>query len=80
MWSIALDPSAPPSARAGAAVALSSSLDADAKERLRAAADASARPSVRIVLSAAAEGTAELAAALESLDTRDDVETDASGS
>jgi hypothetical protein len=76
LWSIALDPSAPPSARAGAAVALSSSLDAEARERLRAAADASARPSVRVVLQAAAEGSAELAAALESLDARDDEETD----
>jgi hypothetical protein len=66
LWRIAEDPAAPTSARAGAAVALRSTLDAPGRERLRIAAEASASPKLRVVLEAAAQPEEEpLARAVE---------------
>jgi hypothetical protein len=57
LWRIACDPRAEPTARAGAALALAPSLDAEARGRLRTAADACAEPRLRVALDAvAAEG------------------------
>jgi hypothetical protein len=56
LFRIVEDPSAAPSARAGAAVALATSLDADGKLRLEGVAEAIASPKLRIAIHAAAGG------------------------
>ncbi len=66
LWRIVEDPSAGVTSRAGAAVALSTALDAAGKERLRIAAEASAAPHLRVALEAAATGDEE--AVSEALD------------
>lgn len=59
LWRIVEDPAATPAARAGAAVALSASIDAGGKKRLSAAAEAVAAPKLRVALDAAAKGDEE---------------------
>jgi hypothetical protein len=56
LFRIVEDPSLAASTRAGAAVALSASLDEEGKERLKGAAGAIAAPKLRIAIEAAAEG------------------------
>ena len=56
LFRIVEDPSLTASARAGAAVALGSSLDAGGKVRLQDAAEATAAPKLRIAIEAAASG------------------------
>ncbi len=56
LFRIVEDPSAAPSARAGAAVALATSLDAEGKLRLEGVAEAIAAPKLRIAIHAAASG------------------------
>jgi hypothetical protein len=68
LWSMVESPSAEPSHRAAAAVALRDQLDDAGKTRLRVAADACASPHVRVALEAAAEEDDEkLSLALERL-------------
>ena len=69
LWSIVCDSATPETQRAGAAVALRSSLDADGRARLRVASATSASPELRIALAAAADEVDEgaLAEALASL-------------
>jgi hypothetical protein len=79
LWRIAEDPNASPTARAGAAVALTPSLDDAGKARIRVAADATASPKLRVALEAAAEtDEAALEHALAELDAEERRETDAS--
>ena len=59
LWRIVEDPAATAAARAGAAVALSTAIDAGGKKRLAAAAEAVAAPKLRIALDAAAKGDEE---------------------
>jgi hypothetical protein len=59
LFRITESPDAPAEIRAGAAVALSSSLDAEGRTRLRIAADATASPELTEVLNSAAEGDEE---------------------
>ena len=70
LFRIVEDPSLPPSARAGAAVALGASLDEGGKARLKGVAEAIAAPKLRIAIEAAAVGDdaalTEALAALES--------------
>ena len=68
LWRLVDDPGAPPAARAGAAVALST-LDEDSRVRLRVAAEACAEPRLRAALTRVAEGAADdaLEEALEPL-------------
>lgn len=70
LFRIVEDPSLTPSARAGAAVALSASLDQEGRARLAGVANATAAPKLRIALEAAAHGDddalTEALAALES--------------
>lgn len=54
LWRIVEDPHATPPVRAGAAVALARSLDAEGKHRLRVVASDTAAPHLRIALDAAA--------------------------
>ena len=54
LWRVVEDPAADPSARAGAAAALSGSLDDDARARLRALAENAVHPRVRVALDAVA--------------------------
>jgi hypothetical protein len=70
LWRVVEDPTAPPAARAGAAVALGSVLDQRGRARLRGAAGAIAAPKLRVAIETAADGTqdAELVAALAELD------------
>lgn len=69
LFRIVEDPSAAPSARAGAAVALSASLDRAGKVRLKGAADATAAPKLRVAIEAAAAGDdAALAEALSAIE------------
>jgi hypothetical protein len=69
LWRVVEDPSVPAAARAGAAVALQSSLDGAARERLAAASSVTASPKVRVAIeSAAATDEAALARALADLD------------
>lgn len=56
LFQIVEDPSLTASARAGAAVALGASLDAEGKVRLKGAAGATAAPKLRIAIEAAASG------------------------
>lgn len=56
LFQIVEDPSLSASARAGAAVALGASLDAEGKVRLKGAAGATAAPKLRIAIEAAASG------------------------
>ena len=67
LWRLVEMPSADPSARAGAAVALGPSLSEEGRTRLRVAAAATALPGVRAVLLAAASSgdDDEIASALE---------------
>lgn len=71
LWRIVEDPSAPPEARAGAAVALGATIDDEGRTRLRAAADVTAAPKLRVVIEAAAKDTPEdeLAAALAEVES-----------
>ena len=59
LWRIVEDPAATPTARAGAAVALSAAIDEGGKRRLSAAAEAVAAPRLRIALDAATKGDDE---------------------
>lgn len=70
LLAIVEDPSAAPSARAGAAVALKASFSEDARIRVHAAAGACAEPRLRVALDAIAEASddAALVFALESID------------
>ena len=63
LWRVVEDPTAEPTARAGAAVALRPTLDDDGRMRLRVASEGTASPKVRVVLEAA---SVENDAALES--------------
>jgi hypothetical protein len=71
LWAVVENPKADPSARTGAAVALSGRLDPEERARLRIAASACAEPRVRVALALAATeacaGTSDeqLASALE---------------
>jgi hypothetical protein len=56
LWRIVEDPSMRAKERAAAAVALSGSLDEEAKGRLRVAAQATAEPKLRVALEAVADG------------------------
>jgi hypothetical protein len=68
LWRIAEDPTADPTARAGAAVALRSKLDDAERTRLRDAAEATVAPRIRVALEAAAEDDDDrVAAALKEL-------------
>jgi hypothetical protein len=68
LWRIVEDPGAEADARAGAAVALGTSLDERGRVRLLAAAEATASPKVRVALQAAsATSDDELAEALAAL-------------
>jgi hypothetical protein len=68
LWRIVEDPSAPASARAGAAVALRAKLDDDGRTRIRVAADATAAPKLRVALeSTAAEDDQAVRDALDEL-------------
>lgn len=70
LFRIVEDPSAKPSARAAAAVALSAAGSEDVRARLKAAAEATAAPRLRIALDAAARdgGEAAIEEALAELD------------
>lgn len=69
LFQIVEDPSLTASARAGAAVALGASLDAEGKVRLKGAAGATAAPKLRIAIEAAASGDdAVLIEALSAID------------
>ncbi len=57
LFRIALDPAANEDVRAGAAIALGSSLDDSARERLRVAARVTVAPKLRVVLERQAEGS-----------------------
>ncbi|MBX3234382.1 MAG: hypothetical protein KIT84_38150 [Labilithrix sp.] len=70
LWSIALDPSAAPTARAGAAVVLARAATSEERARLRGAAEACAEPRLRVVLERAAAGA-------DASDVLDDVEDEA---
>jgi hypothetical protein len=69
LWRIVEDAGAEPDVRAGAAIALRSSLDDEGRHRLHETAMASAAPRVRVALETAslAEDEEELAAALEAV-------------
>jgi hypothetical protein len=69
LWRVVADPGAPPATRAGAAIALSRTMDGDTRTRLRVAADACADPKLRVALGCVAEGAtdAELVEALDGL-------------
>lgn len=67
LWRVAENAAAPPAARAGAIIALSPSLEAPERQRLRVAVDAVADPRAREVLTRAAEGEDEDDSLLESL-------------
>jgi hypothetical protein len=74
LWRVVEDPGAEPTARIGAAVALSALLDDASRERLLAASDACAYPWVRIALATTAAGSArspdeDLASALDAIDS-----------
>ena len=56
LWRVVEDPSAEPSARAGAAVAVAIEADDEGRARLRAAARATAAPRLRVAIEAAAGG------------------------
>jgi hypothetical protein len=75
LWRVLEDPAAETSARAGAAMALRESLDAEGRARLRVAGAASASPRVRVALDAIASSDAddaELRAALEACASEND--------
>jgi hypothetical protein len=69
LWRVVDDPRAPVTSRAGAAVAIAGTKDADARARLRVASEACADPRLRVALSriAEAEMDADVEEALESL-------------
>jgi hypothetical protein len=74
LWRVVEDPGAEPTARIGAAVALSAFLDDASRERLLAASEACAQPRVRIALAttAAVSGCSpdeDLASALDAIDS-----------
>lgn len=70
LWRIVEDPAATATARAGAAVALSTAIDEGGKKRLAAAAEAVAAPKLRVALDAAAKGDEEaLREALSEMET-----------
>jgi hypothetical protein len=71
LWRIVEDPSAPPDARAGAAVALGATIDGEGRARLKAAAEVIAAPRLRIAIEAAAKESPEeeLAAALAEVES-----------
>jgi hypothetical protein len=74
LWSVVEDAGADASARIGAAVALSASLDGIGRERLEAAAEACVEPRVRLALATTATPAGaglpdeELATALDAID------------
>jgi hypothetical protein len=73
LWRVVEDPSADPSARAGAAVAVALEADDEGRARLRAAARATAAPKLRVAIEAAAGGREdELAQALEAIEDDED--------
>jgi hypothetical protein len=69
LWNVVTDASAAPATRAGAAVALASAPEGDAKARLRVASEACADPRLRAALVRVADGASDeaLADALASL-------------
>lgn len=67
MWSLVEDPSGDASTRAGAAAALTSSLDDEGRGRLRIAAQACAAPRLRVAFETAADAEAEAGALEEAL-------------
>jgi hypothetical protein len=72
LWRIVEDPRATPEARAGAATALGTSLDAEGRARLESAAAAVAAPRLRIALEAAASEDEEaLREALEAMEVEE---------
>ena len=56
LWRLLVSPSSPPAVRAGAALALSASLDDASRARLRVTAEACAEPRLRVALTRVAEG------------------------
>jgi hypothetical protein len=74
LWRVVEDPGAEPTARIGAAIVLSASLDDASRERLLAASEACAQPRVRIALATTAAGSGcsadeDLASALDAIDS-----------
>jgi hypothetical protein len=69
LWRVVVDPSASPATRAGAALALTGTVDGDTRARLRVAAEACADPKLRVALRRVAHGATdvELAEALDGL-------------
>ena len=59
LWRILEDPKSDPTARAGAAVALRSSLNEEGRARIRVVAEQCASPKIRVALEAAAGGTSD---------------------
>jgi hypothetical protein len=59
LWRLLDDSSAPPATRAGAALALSASLDETSRMRLRVSAEACAEPKLRVALTRVAEGASD---------------------
>ena len=59
LWRLLDDASAPPATRAGAALALSASLDDASRTRLRVSAEACAEPKLRVALTRVAEGASD---------------------
>ena len=59
LWSLVADAAARPTTRAGAAVALEPTLDAEGRARIRVAAESCAEPRLRVALEAIAEGAAD---------------------
>ncbi len=71
LWRVLEDPAAEASARAGAAMALRTSLDAAGRERVRVASAASASPRVRVALDVVAREESDDAALREALEACD---------
>jgi hypothetical protein len=74
LWRVVEDPGADPTARIGAAVVLSASLDEAGRERLLAASDGCVEPRVRIALATTAAGEEgstdeDIASALDAIDS-----------
>jgi hypothetical protein len=71
LWDVVENPAADPSAREGAALALSVSLDADDRSRLAALAQTTAQPRLRVALDGVSreEDESRLRIALESAET-----------
>jgi hypothetical protein len=71
LWRVLEDPAAEASARAGAAMALRTSLDGEGRQRLRVASAASVSPRVRVALDVIARVEADDAALREALEACD---------